>query len=217
MDFAKAFSFVFDDQDWITKILIGGLIFLIPVIGSLIVLGYSLAVTRNVIRRQEPTLPEWSDFGQMLIDGLFGLIIGLVYSLPIIIIVCVAMIPGMAVGVVSEDAGGALAGLGSCCAAVFSVVYGLAMVWFFIPVAMARYADTGDMMSALRFREIWDISRANYMVFLMALLIYFAAGLVASAGSIACIVGALFTSFYSYCVIGHAYGQAYLIASEEVV
>jgi hypothetical protein len=153
----------------------------------------------------------------MIVDGLFGIIIGLVYSLPIIIIACVALIPGMAVGAVSEDAGGALAGLGSCCIAVFSVVYGLAMAWFFVPAAMARYADTGDLASALRFREIWDISRANFMVFLMALLVNLAAGFVAGLGSIACFIGVLFTSFYSYCVIGHAYGQAYLIASEDVV
>ncbi len=44
MDFAKAFSFVFDDPDWVQKIVIGGLVSLIPVIGWLLGLGYMVAI-----------------------------------------------------------------------------------------------------------------------------------------------------------------------------
>jgi len=40
MDFGKAFSFVFEDEDWIKKIGVGGLISLIPVIGVFLVLGW---------------------------------------------------------------------------------------------------------------------------------------------------------------------------------
>ena len=219
MDFAKAFSFVFDDQDWVQKIIIGGLIGLIPIIGQLAVFGYMIAIIRNVIRGEAQPLPEWSDFGQMIIDGLYTLIIGLIYTLPIWIVMCLIMFPMMAIGGAFGDDGdmGVIGGLGICCFAFFAPIYGIAMAWFFLPAAMARYADTGDMMSALRFGEILAITRANPIVFLMALLVAMVANFVAGFGMILCCIGFLFTQFYSYCVIGHAYGQAYHAASDQAV
>jgi hypothetical protein len=213
MDFAKAFSFVFDDQDWIKKVAIGGLITLIPIIGIFIVMGYALAVARNVIHGKEQAMPEWSDFGKMLVDGFFSWLISMVYTLPIFILMCVVMFPAMLIG--GEDS--VLGGLAGCCVAVFSIIYGFAMCLFFLPAALMRYAVSGDIMSAFKFGEILALTRANLMVFLMALLIAIVASFVGGLGAIACGVGALFTGFYSYCVMGHAYGQAYLIVSEEAI
>jgi hypothetical protein len=219
MDFAKAFSFVFDDEDWVTKIVIGGLVAIIPIVGELLLTGYIIAIARNVIRSNPQTLPDWSDFGQMLVDGLFVLIIGLVYALPILIVMCVLWLPAMAVGGALGDNGdvGFIGGIASCCFGVFALIYGIAMAWFFVPAAMGRYADTGDFMSALRFGEILAITRANPVVYLMVLLVSIVASFVASFGVILCIIGVLFTSFYASCVTGHAYGQAYLTASEQAV
>ena len=44
MEFSKAFTFVFSDQSWIKKILILGLVSLIPIIGWM---GYIGLVTAN--------------------------------------------------------------------------------------------------------------------------------------------------------------------------
>jgi len=211
MDFAKAFSFVFDDPDWIKKIVIGGLIMLIPILGVFIVMGYALAVARNVIQSKEPTLPEWSDFGQMLIDGFFTWLISIVYILPLFVVACIIMAPAT---VLNNDT---LSSLATCCFSLIAVVYSFAMSLFFLPAALTRYAANGDMMSAFKFSEILALTRPNLMVFLMALLIAIVASFIGGLGGIACGVGALFTTFYSYCVMGHAYAQAYLIATEEVV
>lgn len=147
MNFAKAFSFVFEDPDWAKKILIGGLITLIPVVGSLLVLGYMVSVGRNVIRGNPRPLPDWSDFGQMLIDGLYALIIYFVYTLPILIVLCVVLAPSLAIG--------------------------------------SAFSEDGSLNA------------------------------VASLGVILCCIGVLFSTFYSQCVIGHAYGQAYLLAKQR--
>jgi hypothetical protein len=217
MDFGKAFSFVFDDPDWVQKVLIGGLVNLIPVIGQLLVTGYMLNVGRNVIRGEPRPLPEWSDFGQILIDGVYAFIIGLIYSLPIIILMCVVLFPTLAIGGAFSDDGdlGAIGVLGSCCFAAFAMIYGIALGWLFLPAALARYADTNDLMSALRFGEVLDISRANPVVFLIALLITWAVGFLASFGVVLCVIGIWFTQFYAQVVTGHAYAQAYLIATER--
>ncbi len=219
MDFAKAFSFVFDDPDWIQKIVIGGLIGLIPVVGWLLVLGYMIGVGRNVIRGNPQPLPDWSDFGQMLIDGLYAFVIGIVYSLPIFVVLCFVLLPSLALGGAfggDNENLGAIAAVGICCFTGFAVIYGIAIAWFFLPAAMARYADTDDLMSALRYREVLSITRANPIVFLMALLVTWVASFVAGFGVIACVIGIWFTQFYAQCVTGHAYGQAYLIAKERL-
>lgn len=215
MDFAKSFSFVFDDPDWVKKIVIGGLVSLIPILGQLLVMGYMISVGRNVIRGNPQPLPDWDDFGQFLVDGLYAFVIALVYTLPIFIIMCVVLFPAMAIGGAFNDSGdpGAIGGLGSCCFALFATIYGIGVGWFFLPAAMARYADTGEVMPAFRIAEIWAISRENLVVYLMALLVTIVAGFIGGLGTIACGVGVLFTYFYAQIVTGHAYGQAYLVAT----
>jgi hypothetical protein len=112
MDFAKAFSFVFDDPDWIQKIIIGGIVSLIPVVGWLLVMGYMIAVGRNVIRGNPQPLPDWADFGQFLVDGLYGFVIGLVYALPILIVMCIVLFPALALGGAFEGNGDELGAIG---------------------------------------------------------------------------------------------------------
>ncbi len=69
MKFADAFTFVFQDQDWFKKIIIPGLVgILIPIIGQILLLGWSLKVTLNVIRKNPNPLPEM-DFGDDLARG----------------------------------------------------------------------------------------------------------------------------------------------------
>jgi hypothetical protein len=218
MDFAKAFSFVFDDPDWVKKIVIGGIVGLIPVVGQILVLGYTVAVGRNVIRGNPEPLPDWTDFGQFLVDGLYALVIGFVYTLPIFVVLCVILMPALALGGAfdNSDELGAIGGLGICCFTSFSVIYGVLIGWLFLPAALARYADTGDMMSALRFGEVFAITRANPIIFLIALFVTWVASFLAGFGVILCFIGVLFTGFYAQCVTGHAYGQAYLVAKERM-
>ena len=54
MDYGKSFSFVFEDKDWLRKIgmsslavLVGFILLVIPAI--LYILGYQIAVARNVL------------------------------------------------------------------------------------------------------------------------------------------------------------------------
>ena len=46
MDIGLSFSYMFEDKDWIKKILIGGLISLIPIV-NFAALGYVVQLVRN--------------------------------------------------------------------------------------------------------------------------------------------------------------------------
>jgi uncharacterized membrane protein len=72
MDFGLAFSYPFQDQDWLKKLGIAGLLMIIPVFGWLVVAGWAIEITRRVIRHDMPLLlPDWNDFGKYIVDGLY--------------------------------------------------------------------------------------------------------------------------------------------------
>ena len=86
MEFGKAFTFPFEDQEWLMKLGIAALVMLIPILGQFIVMGWALEVTRRVIQRDPQPLPDWSDFVGHLVRGLQVAVIGFVYALPIILL-----------------------------------------------------------------------------------------------------------------------------------
>jgi len=47
MDIGRSFKFMFEDEGWITKILIGGILGLIPIV-NFVIYGYQLEVIKNV-------------------------------------------------------------------------------------------------------------------------------------------------------------------------
>ena len=88
MEIGKAFSFVTEDEQWITKVLIGGLIQFVPLLGTIAILGYSYRVALNVARGNPRPLPAWGEFGDFLGRGFMALVIQIVYLLPLIVLYC---------------------------------------------------------------------------------------------------------------------------------
>jgi hypothetical protein len=211
MDVGKAFSFVFEDEKWVSKVLLGGLIFLIPIV-NFAVIGYMLKVAQNVAQGNPRPLPEWfsGQFGDHFMRGLHGIAIQIVYQLPTIILYvlffCVIAAAGGAAG--SEDGGngaGAIGVLGLC---LLPLIFILALAGAFLAyVACGRYVVTNTLGEAFKFNEVIASARGNLGAWLMLLLVIILAGFVGSLGTIACGVGVLFTSFYAQCVVGHSLGQ----------
>jgi hypothetical protein len=206
MDIGKSFGYVFEDESWVSKVLIGGLIFLIPLIGQFVVMGYAYKVAQNVARGVERPLPDWSEFGDALARGFFGWVIWLVYALPVILIaIVISLITAGAAAAGGEDGGGAAVALSLC---LLPIIFILALVCAVAALtAIARYLATDTFGEAFKFGEVLASLRANIGAWAMLLLVAILAGVVANLGIIACGVGVLFTAFYAQCVIGHALGQ----------
>ena len=208
MNLGKAFSFAFEDKDWLKKLGIAGLVMLIPLIGQLTVSGWSLEVTRRVIQREPETLPDWGAFGEYLVRGLKMFVIGLVYALPIILLSICANLPVMFLGNGNDETVGSIIGLLSACIGCLSAIYGIAL-WFVIPAALANFVVTGEIGAAFRFSEVIALVRAAPSAYLLALLGGIVAGLIAGLGVILCVIGVIFTMAYAYVIQGHLWGQAY--------
>jgi hypothetical protein len=214
MDIGKSFTFVFEDDAWITKILIAAAILFLGVLFSWLLLiplivatallnGYMVEIIRRVARGQQDGLPEWDNWGDLIAEGLKVLVIQIVYMLPIIIASFCLIIPAAA----AENAEGLsvfLTFVLSC----FMVLWAI-LATVVLPAATAIYAATDDLAAAFRFGEVFALVRDNLSTYLITLVMSWVAGFVGSLGSVACGVGSFFTYPYATMVIGHLYGQAY--------
>lgn len=209
MDIGKAISYVFDDEQWVTKVLLGGLILLVPIL-NFAVSGYTLKVARNVAYGNPQPLPEWNDdFGDTFMRGLYALIIGLVYALPLIIVItllsCVFSVVIGASG--SEEAAGGLLLIWNCILYPIAIIGGLG-TFLLVYAAFARYITSNYSLSeALKFGEVIATIRSKPQPWIMLLLVYFLASIIGGLGTIACFIGVIFTTFIGQCMIGHVLGQ----------
>lgn len=205
MDIGKAFKYMFDDEGWLKKIAIGGVLNIIPVV-NFIPLGYGLRQLKNVSQGRDLPLPEWDDFGGDFMRGLMVFVGGLIYMLPVILLQILAVV----IGAVASGSDSGASGAGALCASALSclmVLYGIAMmVW--LPAALLKYVEVGELGGFFRFSEIWDFVRTNISQYIVVVLLIIAAQLVASiVGSIACGVGVIFTTFWATLVVMHLLGQ----------
>jgi hypothetical protein len=184
MDIGQALSFIFDDEQWVGKLLIGALISLIPIFGGFAVMGYAVAVLRNVEENRARPLPKWDRLGDYFVDGLLVWAATFVYSIPLLVLMCpllfVWVLPALAGE--SEDLMavlGGIAGIISLGVGCLALLYGL-LLWLLSPVIQIRFAETGKLGSCLRFGEVFRFLFANIGPIIIAQLLVAAAGVVVS-------------------------------------
>ncbi len=218
MDFSAPFGFPFKDQNWFQKLLIAGLITLIPIIGMLYLLGWGLEITRQIIFHEPIVIPE-TDFGKFLTRGLKAFVISLVYSIPAMIL----QVPNGIANVMIEssansgEASSALVGgimALSVCTGLLNMVYSLALA-FILPAIYGLFLVNNEEISAgFRFGEIFGLAKKAPVAFLLALVGYMIGSMISGLGVIACIVGIIVTIPYGILIMSHFYGQAYLEAAK---
>jgi len=209
MEFGLPFSFPFKDPDWFKKIGIIALVSLIPIVGQLVALGWGLEVARRVINHDPDLLPSL-EFGEQLKKGFQAWVISLVYSLPMIILTLpmnLALPIGQMLEIDEETLSIVMIAVSVCCGGL-SVIYGIFMS-FMLSAAFGRFVVEGTIGAGLKFGEVWKMVKAAPVAYLIVLAGMIVASIVASLGIIACGIGVLLTTAYSYAIIGHFVGQAY--------
>lgn len=214
MDIGSAFTFAFDDPDWIKKLAIGGGIVLGAVILSPIligiallfpILGYMLITLENIRDGQTPALPEWTDFGDLFNKGWKVFVIGLVYNIPALLTYCASF--GLQIGSTQfdSDVAASLGFLGVClsCLQIILSLAGYAL----IPAALIRFAQFGELGSAFQFGEIFAFIRNNMGDYVIAVLLSWVASFIAAFGIILCGIGIFFTNFWAILVSANLFGQ----------
>ncbi len=221
MDFGKAFTFMFEDPDWLKKLGIGTMVgfvgillspVLIGIVPLIMLLGYTVDVIRNVMAGREHPLPEWEDWGGFLSRGFKLCAAIFVWSLPAILLSIPLAIGGAMTdqGTGSEAIGITIMVCGGCLLFLWAL-----FVTLLTPAIYVRIAATDRFSSAFEFGRMWAFTRDNIGNVIIALLLLLVVGAVASVlallGLVALVCGVLitvpFAMLWQYLVQAHLFGQ----------
>ncbi len=207
MDIASAFTFMFDDEDWMKKMVIGALAMLlsIVVVPILAVYGYMIELIRNVSRNEEKPLPQWENLGALIMQGLMVTVIGLVYYIPVILFACFMAIPPILMQEAGSDMADSLAIVSTCLSLVMSLLS--LVISLILPAAIIRYAIHDKLSAAFQFGAVFRFITSHPGDYIIALLVSGVASVIAIFGLLLCLIGVYFTNFWAITVMGNMLGQ----------
>ncbi len=154
LDIAKSFKFPFNDQNWVVKLLIGTVLGIIPIV-NFFSLGYAYKVFKKTLNNEEPSLPEWDDWGGYFVQGLLVFVIGLIYLvIPLVILfIGIGLFSKAAVNSAMGASAAGLYAVGGLFAFVGGVLTLIAEL--LLPMVLAVYAkNKEDFGSIFKFGEI---------------------------------------------------------------
>lgn len=192
MDIGQSVSYIFADREWLKKVLIFGLLLFVPIIGWLIVGGYVLRLLHNVISGEQPTLPEWNNWGGDLGGGLKTWVVIILWGIPIWV----------------------LEGIGnSLDSTLLSLLIGIiSFAWGAVTIsAMSDLAVSGNIADALSTRPVTRVLNniGPYLIYILMSIVFW---FLAMFGLVLVIVGVVFTIAIAAMATTHLAGQAYRIS-----
>lgn len=215
MNYGDAFSFVFQDNDWLKKLGIAAALGLLAfiVVGYIPLMGWSLEIARRVINGEDEVLPDWSNFGAYFMEGLKAFGIYLIWGAPIWILSLLTSGLGTALGLMSDGGTGEAFAVGlsiaSVCVSLFSVVYGLVMAILLVG-AFGILAANGSFGEALNPANAFKRVKANFGDHILAMIVALVSLSLATAlGVILCGIGIVIGMAYGIALMGHLFGQVY--------
>ncbi|TMD39646.1 MAG: DUF4013 domain-containing protein [Chloroflexi bacterium] len=205
-----AFGWPFRDPDWLNKILIMGLIQLIPIVGGINALGWMLAGIDRLRAGDEKLPPANFDY---LLKGVQLFVVYLVYYLALALIAAVLYVPAVLVlaqqGHDSPNAFLVLLGFALMLLTFAIVTIGSLALTFAMP-SIVLAVDHGGIAGGFHIEAIFRRARSSPLNTLIAGLMLIAAGFIGQLGVFACFIGVVFTSAYALAM------QAWIIRSFEV-
>ncbi len=209
----KAFSYQFQDKDWVKKVLLGSLailscMFIIPIP---LVVGYYLQLQRNVMEKKKDIMPEWDNLDGYFMDGFKFMIAMLGYSLPWIILLFFMIIIAIIAAFIDEDLFAIVMVLFVFAFQVLMMIYGVLML-FITPVLYIKAAKRESWKEFYNFKEIWKFIKNNIGLILIITLLNWACGFLVNFGMLFFFIGIFPVGFYVGTIMAYLYGQLHLQA-----
>jgi hypothetical protein len=199
-DFGDAFTWPTRDPEWVSKVLVVGLIGIIPIVGAMNLLGWTLNALDN-LRGGRLELPpaNFSHLGR----GVNLFLVLLVYGVAIACVLAVVYGGALAFDAAAASSnstglaavGALLFGLAGLVALVVTLAFGLVQ-----PVLYLR-TDRLGFGGGLDVRSIVATVRAHFVKVLLAALLMYVGGFIGSLGALLCFVGVIFTAPYGYAIM----------------
>jgi len=207
---ADAFAWPFRDPQWVSKVLLMGLILIIPIVGPINGLGWMLAALDR-LRAGEERLPpaSFDHLGRGF--GLF--VVYLVYYLVVALLASVIYVPSVLILATQghDNPNPVLVSLGiGLLVVTYSFLTLASLVLTFAMPAVVLALDGGGIGGGLNVKRVVKLAMSSLINTLIAGLMLIAAGFIGSLGTVACGIGVVFTTAYATAM------QAWIIRSFEV-
>lgn len=212
-DLGHLFAFAFRDPNALSKFVIGSLmVVLIPLfgLGLLALLGFGVRTARGALRGEEHPMPDWDDFGGVLMDGFkaFGVIA--VYTLAAVMMGFALVAIGVFWALIGQSVGSpglvATSVIGSL-ASIFFLVFAALITHALIPLGVAQLAATGRFTAGFRLNENVALIRGGFGTYIVLLLSLILFSIIADLTILLCLVGAIPGYFWGITVAGAAIGH----------
>jgi hypothetical protein len=213
------FSYPLRD-DWIGRIVIGGVLgFLsVLVVPAFLIVGYLVRVLEGTVGGDEVP-PEFTDWGDLLMKGVIGTIIGVAYTvIPVVAYgVVIAVVAGTG-GAVGGDAGALIGAVGVLLALAFIPV--LFLVYYAVPAALSAYAARGELGAAFDPDLLKPaLFSTEYLVAVLMPIVVAIVTWIATAVLAVTVVGLLlvpFVQFYGQVAVFRMFGTAFATVNDRV-
>ncbi|WP_129116514.1 DUF4013 domain-containing protein [Halegenticoccus tardaugens] len=222
---SESLTYLRNSEDWVRTVLIGGLLTLLSflVIPAFAVVGYLLRVVRATMRGVDEA-PEFDDWGDLLVDGVKGTVIAVIYGL-VPAVVGVALVAFGVIGASAGDSGvvSTLGGIVALVGALIALVFGL-LAAYVIPAALANYAEHDRLSAGFAVSDLRPVlASGTYATgWLYAFLVVVAGGAVSGLLNAIPLVGFVvgaFVSFYAavaaYYIIGRTWAKLHPVEMRE--
>jgi hypothetical protein len=228
LDAERSFAYAFEDKEWPTKLGLGALISMIPVL-NFAWSGYLVGIIRNVMNGDPKPLPAWDDIDRKFGEGLILSAAGLIYVSPVLL----ALFLPLGISVFSSLSSGnsnlqdmqrIIAETGTVlffCLLCISLFYGLVLSILY-PAILISFSREGTFASCFKLRDVFKMIRNNAGAFFTAwvlsmgtslgvgLLVAFVnmvVGFVPCIGWIVGVIMSLGSGVYITAVHAHLFGQ----------
>jgi hypothetical protein len=94
MDITRSFKAMFEDPEWVTKLLLAFVLSVLIVTGPAVI-GFWMRYVRNVAEGHDDVLPSWNEFGAYWVRGLLVILAGIVYVIVGLILLIIGIIPAV--------------------------------------------------------------------------------------------------------------------------
>lgn len=210
MEAGRAISYIFEDKQWLNKLmplLVIGVLSLIPVFGLIaaaVAIGFMIQLAKNVREGLPRPLPGWDDLRVKLEIGGQVLLAVIVYNLPLILMLMCSFT--LINGIAGSFMGWTSSLFTICCTVPIAFVYSL-IAWSMLAIGVAEYIETGETGRLYRFQHLWDVLFTQNQVVFRWVITTTIVNLVFAFLLVIPIIGWVVIFLFAYPVQGHLFGQ----------
>lgn len=187
-ELSQVIGWVFEDPNWVVKIVIGTasllfgcFLFMLPLFA---LSGFKFRIARQQRRAPGATpMPEWDDFGALILDGLKEFVC--MFSAGMMLVCGLGVLAGLglAVDLLLTGQPGVFTAI-TVGAAYLGLMLGALTMTYFVPAIELEFLETGSPLGAFHFRSLWRRVTNRPGDYFLLFIYHFVVQLIGSFGAI---------------------------------